>query len=108
MKTLVFPFLLLGSFFLASWGQGEAVVTHPTEATAREIIITGVIAMTGNDPFLKLIVQQDQGKTYEIIGEYKNQLSRRQAQTVTVSGIVEKEAIGPGFPAQLRVLSIRD
>ena len=83
-----------------------ASTSEPAEHEGR-IVLTGRITVTGSAPHVKLVIVTDD-QAYELVGETSEGLWRLQQRRVTVSGHVVRQALGPGFPAQLEVEQYAD
>lgn len=67
---------------------------------------TGVAAVKGSEPFTRIVLVTDTGDL-ALTGPLADKIRRNfQGHRVTVRGKIEKEALGPGFPAELYVLEI--
>ena len=72
-------------------------------------MVTGVIKVTGSEgPDLRLIIDADEQRGYEIVGDLAQQIWKLQQKQVTVRGWVVEEAQLPGILARLNVVAIED
>ena len=63
---------------------------------------TGKIIISGSEPNLKFILITENSR-YEIIGANPDELISHQGVKIGLKGVIERESLGPGFPAVLRV-----
>ena len=75
------------------------------DGSADAIAITGRVVVTGSAPLAILVIVNDAHHQFELVGERAGGLWDLQQRRVTVRGRVVREALGPGFPAQLEVVS---
>jgi len=113
MNFLTVPFyvlvLLLGLAipFVNAIGGEEPENTESRIQLAQQLIITGKISVKGNMPHTFLCLTTDNRIDYKLIGAQKEYISNYlQQKTVTLRGVVTKDQIGPGFPAEFEVIKI--
>lgn len=76
-----------------------AILMSCTETT-----YTGRISVRGNEPHTYLALVTSDNQEYRIVGDLEQKIrSSYQNKRVTVAGRIVKEALGPGFPTELRV-----
>lgn len=69
-------------------------------------IIQGRISVRGNEPHTVLTIETPQG-LFEITGPLKPEIwNNYQGQEIKIRCKLVREAIGPGFPAQIEALEI--
>ncbi|MBN1524294.1 MAG: pre-peptidase C-terminal domain-containing protein [Spirochaetales bacterium] len=89
--------------------EGDYVLTVEDRGTiiGAEIEITGKISVKGWDPFTYLALTTGDNMDYTLTGYLVPDLwNNYQNQTVTLRVIYRKDAIGPGFPAEVEVLEM--
>jgi len=64
--------------------------------------VSGRVVAVGAEPHVMLVIVTDDVH-YELVGEAANDLWELQQRQVTVHGRIVRQALGPGFPAQLAV-----
>jgi len=71
------------------------------------IEIEGKIRLKGSEPHSYLVIVDNKAhKTYKIINKNDFNLMQKQKQTVHLKAKAVKDAIGPGFPAEIEVVSV--
>lgn len=71
------------------------------------IELEGRVAVKGSSPHTYLSIKDSKShKSYKIQNHEKFGLMQKQDQTVKVKATVLKEAIGPGFPAVIKIVEI--
>lgn len=63
---------------------------------------SGKIIISGSEPNLKFILITETNR-YEIVGADSDKLISHQGREVSLKGVIEREPLGPGFPAVLRI-----
>jgi len=77
-------------------------------ANSNEIELEGKIAMKGAEPFSYLSIRDKQSrKSYKIQNQESFDLMHKQKQVVKVKAEIVKEAVGPGFPAVIKVIEVK-
>ena len=66
------------------------------------IVVSGRVTATGSDPHVILVLDTDT-EHYQLVGEQVAELWGLQQRRIKVYGRVVRQALGPGFPAQLEV-----
>ena len=67
---------------------------------------TGVAAVKGSEPFTRIVLVTEE-EDLALTGPLADKIRQNfQGHQVTVKGKIEKEALGPGFPAELYVIEI--
>ena len=66
------------------------------------ILVSGRVTATGSDPHVILVLDTDT-EYYQLVGDQAAELWNLQQRQVRVYGRVVRQALGPGFPAQLQV-----
>ena len=70
--------------------------------------LEGRVAMKGSAPHTYLSIKDSKSqKSYKIENQAEFDLMQRQNQTVKLKAVVIKEAIGPGFPAVIKVVEVK-
>ena len=87
----------------ASPAEEQTVAPDPPRSD-QFIELTGRVTVTGSAP-LTILVLVAEADHYEIVGDLAPELRKLQQLHVTVRGRVVREAVGPGFPARLQVVS---
>ena len=96
LPWMLFALLLTAPLALAALGSRE---DRPEK-------FTGIAAVKGSEPFTKIVLVTD-SEDLALTGPLADKIRRNfQGHRVTVKGIIEKEALGPGFPAELYVTEI--
>ncbi len=85
--------------------NGPAGAKPAAPAADETIAVTGRIVATGSDPLVTLVIVTAADEQYELVGERADPLWDLQQRRVTVRGRIVQPASGPGFPAQLEVVS---
>jgi len=71
------------------------------------IEIEGKVYVKGSAPHTYVVIEDSkQHKSYKVVNEKSFSLIDKQKQTVHVKARALKEAIGPGFPAEIEIISI--
>ncbi len=98
--------LLFGiAFSCASDGTREKE-SEDLEAVTGSVF-AGTLSMKGSEPHTYLALTTEEGIEYKITGPLEKKLAGAyQYKKVTVAGKIVKEAVGPGFPAELNVSEI--
>jgi len=74
-------------------------------ANSADTIIEGKIAVKGSMPHTYLVIEDKAThKDYRIVNPKDFNLINRQNKIVKIKAEVVKKAIGPGFPAEIKVL----
>jgi len=69
--------------------------------------LEGRIAMKGSSPHTYLSIKDTKTQTsYKIENQAEFDLIKKQNQTVKIKAVLIKEAIGPGFPAVIKVVEV--
>lgn len=69
--------------------------------------LNGKIVMKGNEPHTYLVIEDiTTGKDYKIEKYKEFKLEKKQNKIVKLKAIITKEAIGPGFPAVVKVIKL--
>jgi len=77
-------------------------------ANSTEIELEGKIAMKGSEPFTYLSIHDKKSrKSYKIQNKESFDLMHKQKQVVKVKAELIKEAVGPGFPAVIKVVEVK-
>jgi hypothetical protein len=67
---------------------------------------TGTAAVKGSEPFTRIVLVTE-NEDLALTGPLADKIRQNfQGHRVTVKGKIEKEALGPGFPAELYVIEI--
>ena len=75
--------------------------------SCKSITLKGKIAVKGSEPHTYLVLVSVENGEYAIVGELKQEIwNKYQGHMIKVRGNVIKQAIGPGFPAELEVIQI--
>ena len=70
--------------------------------------LEGRVAMKGSAPHTYLSIKDSKSqKSYKIQNQAEFDLMKKQNQTVKLKAVVIKEAIGPGFPAVIKVVEVK-
>lgn len=65
--------------------------------------LEGKLLMTGNEPFVNLLIKVNQNKTYSISGEYISELKKLVGATVRITGLV-KNSKTPGSSEDIKAI----
>jgi len=77
-------------------------------ANSIEVELEGKIAMKGSEPFSYLSIKdKESSKSYKIQNKESFDLMHKQKQVVKVKAELIKEAVGPGFPAVIKVVEVK-
>ena len=70
--------------------------------------LEGRVAMKGSAPHTYLSIKDSKSqKSYKIQNQAEFDLMKKQNQTVKLKAVVIKEAVGPGFPAIIKVVEVK-
>ena len=70
--------------------------------------IEGRVAVKGSSPHTYLSIKDSKShKSYKIQNQSEFDLMTRQNQTLKVKAVLIKEAVGPGFPAVIKVVEVK-
>ena len=73
------------------------------------LTIQGKIFIKGTAPHTYVVIEDSRDhKTYKINNQERFDLKKKQKQVLTVKAKQIKKAVGPGFPAEIEVISITD
>jgi len=76
-------------------------------ATDNTKVITGYIAIKGSAPHSYVVIEdKEHHKEYKIDNARAFDLASKQKQSVTMEVSWVKEAVGPGFPAVIKVIKL--
>ena len=76
-------------------------------ATDNTKVITGYIAIKGSAPHSYVVIEdKEHHKEYKIDNAKAFDLASKQKQNVTIEVSWVKEAVGPGFPAVIKVIKL--
>ena len=75
--------------------------------SCKTVTLKGKIAVKGNEPHTYLVLILEQNLEYAIVGDLRQEIwTKYQGQVIKVQGKIVKQAVGPGFPAELEVSEI--
>lgn len=75
--------------------------------SCKTVTLKGKIAVKGNEPHTYLVLILEQNLEYAIVGDLRQEIwTKYQGQVIKVRGKIVKQAVGPGFPAELEVSEI--
>jgi uncharacterized protein YcfL len=76
-------------------------------ASSNEIELEGKIVMKGAEPFSYLSIKDKKSsKSYKIQNKESFDLMHKQKQVIKVKAQIIKEAVGPGFPAEIKIVEV--
>ena len=76
-------------------------------ATDSTTIVSGYISMKGSMPYTYIVIEDKENhKEYKIENAKEFDLKSRQREKLTMEVSWVKEAVGPGFPAVIKVVKI--
>ena len=68
---------------------------------------TGRVSVKGNEPHSYVVLVTQDDTAYRLVGDLAPRIRKEyQNMTIVVRGCIVKEAVGPGFPAELHVEEI--
>ena len=77
-------------------------------ANSSDIELEGKLAVKGSEPFTYLSIKdKTTKKSYKIQNKESFDLMHKQKQIVKVKAELIKKAVGPGFPAVIRVVEVK-
>ncbi|MCF6245049.1 MAG: hypothetical protein L3J43_08420 [Sulfurovum sp.] len=77
-------------------------------ANSTEIELEGKIAMKGSEPFSYLSIKDKESKkSYKIQNQESFDLMHKQKQVIKVKAEIVKDAVGPGFPAEIKIVEVQ-
>jgi len=77
-------------------------------ANSADTTIEGKIAIKGSMPHTYLVIEDKKThKDYKIVNPKDFNLINRQNQVVKIKAQLVKKAIGPGFPAEIKVIKAK-
>lgn len=77
-----------------------------TMSACSSLKVAGRVAVKGNEPHTYLVLVSD-SREYKLVGPLQEKIWKTyQGQRIRVRGRIVREALGPGFPAELEVLEI--
>lgn len=77
-------------------------------ANSADMEIEGKLSVKGSEPHSYLSIKDTQSKkNYKIQNKESFDLMHKQKQTVKIRAKFIKEAVGPGFPAVIRVVEVK-
>lgn len=65
--------------------------------------LEGKLLMSGNEPFVNLLIKVNQSTTYSISGEYLRELKKLTGATTRITGLVKKSRV-PGTSAEIEAI----
>ena len=103
-------FFIILTLLLLSSACAESQKHHPLQQAKREsMVITGKVHMLGGGRMSRLsITDSTSGISYTIANPSSFALDSKQNQTIQLTAKLLKKAVGPGFPAVVEVLSIKN
>lgn len=70
--------------------------------------LEGKIAVKGSEPFTYLAIKDTKSrKSYKIKNKESFDLMHKQKQVIKIKAELIKEAVGPGFPAVIKVVEVK-
>jgi uncharacterized lipoprotein NlpE involved in copper resistance len=77
-------------------------------ANSMDMDLEGKIAVKGSEPFSYLSIKDEKtSKNYKIENKESFDLMHQQNKVVKIKAELVKEAVGPGFPAVIKVLEVK-
>ncbi len=65
--------------------------------------LEGKLLMSGNEPFVNLLIKVNKYKAYSISGEYYNELKKLSGATIRITGLVQKSKV-PGTSGEVKTI----
>ncbi len=106
-NVLVSLFVLLFLTLACENGLTQGGKQLEPETVSQRMQIKGKISVKGSEPHTYLCLSTASRTDYRLAGELKDLIwTRFQQEMMTLEGVVSKEALGPGFPAEFIVHKI--
>jgi len=113
MKAILCSFSLLVIVLLTAIVPGsdplraEKPEINNPQNLLKPISIKGKVTVKGSAPHSYLCLTTEDGIDYKLSGSQKDYIYKYlQQQVVKLTGVVEKQAVGPGFPAEFKIHKI--
>ena len=77
------------------------------ELPSNRVNLQGIVYVKGSAPHTYVVIEEQQShKNYKVRNPERFHLMEQQKKSLNVEAIIVKEAIGPGFPAEIEIISI--
>ena len=87
LSIIILLFLMILSLSIPAWSAENNKTFYTT--------LEGKLLMSGNEPFVNLLIKVNQCKAYSISGEYLSELKKLTGASIKITGLVQEPKV-PG------------